>query len=98
MESNNYPKNVTMFKQVTEELFNLYVIKNHDYGDAFNKGMNELGPVYGISRLFDKMNRLIALHGKEDEAQVLDEKYEDTLLDLANYAIMTIVYRRLNSK
>lgn len=83
-----------LFEKVTKELLELYAKKNHDYGNSFDKGMKELGSVYGISRLFDKMNRLIALHGREDTIEVLDEKYEDTLMDLAAYAIMTITYRR----
>lgn len=39
----------------------------------------------------DKTNRLISLAGKpEAERMVKDESITDTLLDLANYAIMTL--------
>ena len=36
------------------------------------------------------MNRIISL-AVSHEAQVKDEKIEDTLLDMANYAIMTLI-------
>ena len=36
------------------------------------------------------MNRLMSLAVSHD-AQVKDEKIEDTLLDMANYAIMTLI-------
>lgn len=41
-------------------------------------------------RLEDKLNRLKALTRKGD-AQVQDESVTDTMLDLANYAIMTVI-------
>ena len=40
-------------------------------------------------RLEDKLNRLKTL--RKREAQVSNESIEDTLMDLANYAIMTLV-------
>ena len=40
-------------------------------------------------RLEDKLNRLKSLLKKE--SLVTDEKIEDTLMDLANYAIMTLI-------
>jgi hypothetical protein len=45
-------------------------------------------------RLEDKLNRLKSLTRSGDQ-QVNDESIDDTLMDLANYAIMTIVERRL---
>jgi hypothetical protein len=39
-------------------------------------------------RLNDKFTRFESLLFAEDEAQVKDEKIEDTLLDLINYAAM----------
>lgn len=40
----------------------------------------------------EKMNRLYTLSNKE--AKVTDEKIEDTLMDLANYAILAIMERQ----
>lgn len=41
-------------------------------------------------RLKDKLNRFDMLSRKESQ-EVKDESIEDTLLDLANYAIMTVM-------
>ena len=45
-------------------------------------------------RLEDKLNRLKALT-RAGNQQVNDESIDDTLMDLANYAIMTLVERRI---
>lgn len=45
-------------------------------------------------RLEDKLNRFKKLGLNNLEAQVNDESIEDTLLDLANYAIMTVIEMR----
>lgn len=75
---------------VCKELTELYQRKNHDYGDSFHKGYQEYGMIMPLIRLEDKLNRLksLTLGG---EAKVKDESVRDTLLDLANYAIMAIM-------
>ena len=82
------------FIQVASDCLTLYAAKTHDYGNSFDEAMNKLGMPYAVGRLYDKMNRLVNLCGKEDSAQVKDESLDDTLMDLANYAIMTLSYRR----
>ena len=42
-------------------------------------------------RLEDKLNRLKSLTVNNKAQQVNDESIEDTLLDLANYAIMAVM-------
>lgn len=76
------------------ELATLYERKNHDYGDSFGKSFDEYGMAMPCIRLEDKLNRLKALTRSGDQ-QVHDESIDDTLMDLANYAIMTLVERRL---
>lgn len=78
------------------ELAALYERKNHDYGDSFGKSFTEYGMAMPCIRLEDKLNRLKALT-RSGNQQVSDESIDDTLMDLANYAIMTIVERRMNS-
>ncbi|MDN5318011.1 MAG: hypothetical protein PWR08_2136, partial [Thermoanaerobacterium sp.] len=52
----------------------------------------KLGIISAITRMGDKYNRLVNLCTKsESERQVKDETIKDTLMDLANYAIMTII-------
>jgi hypothetical protein len=48
-------------------------------------------------RLEDKLNRLRTLNQKE-EAAVKDEKIEDTLQDLANYAILALIELKLQKE
>lgn len=67
----------------------LYSKKNHDYGDAFGQTFAELGVISAITRISDKTNRLKSLATKDQ--RVDDERIEDTLMDLANYAVMTLV-------
>ena len=47
--------------------------------------------IAGIVRMDDKMSRLISLNSKKEQ-QVMDESLRDTLMDLANYAIMSVMW------
>ena len=76
-------------KSICESLSALYARKNADYGDSFGKSYKEYGMTMACIRLEDKLNRLKAL--SKQEAQVKEESVSDTLMDLANYAIMTLV-------
>ena len=75
---------------ICQKLNQVYKAKNHDYGDSFGDTYKKLGIISAVTRLSDKMNRLMSLAVSHD-AQVKDEKIEDTLLDMANYAIMTLI-------
>lgn len=66
----------------------LYAEKNHDYGNSFAKGVKELGNMYAISRLYDKLNRIINLDKRKEGAACLDESMQDTIRDLSCYSIM----------
>lgn len=68
-----------------------YIEKNADYGDAFDKSLDNHGLTAAIVRMEDKMGRFSNLAGRAASMQV-DESLEDTLLDLANYAIMTVMW------
>jgi len=75
---------------ICQKLNQVYKAKSHDYGDSFGDTYKKLGIISAVTRLSDKMNRLMSLAVSHD-AQVKDEKIEDTLLDMANYAIMTLI-------
>lgn len=83
---------VDTHRGICEALNALYEQKNHDYGDSFAKSFEEYGMAMPCIRLEDKLNRLKAL--TKNTAKVSDESIEDTLMDLANYAIMTLVERK----
>lgn len=82
---------VDIHKNISAELNSLYAAKNSDYNDSFGKSFAEYGMAMPCIRLEDKLNRLKALTVHNKNQNVKDESVEDTLADLANYAIMTLV-------
>lgn len=80
--------NVILFKRITEEMAQTYERKNQDYGNSFGQSVAEHGAIAGIVRIGDKYNRAKQLLVQKTPAAVNGESARDTLLDLANYAIM----------
>lgn len=78
------------FRENLDEMASLYEKKNKDYGNSFDGTLNEFGIVAGVIRMNDKMNRLKRL--VNNKAEVSDESIADTLIDLANYAVMTLTW------
>jgi hypothetical protein len=85
MKMNKVEKHAEICKSLNE----LYARKNADYGDSFGKSFAEYGLTMACIRLEDKLNRIKSL--TKQAAQVHDESIVDTLMDLANYSIMTLV-------
>ena len=78
--------------EITRQLNEIYIAKNTDYGDAFGDTFKKLGIISAVTRIVDKTNRLMSLSAKtEAERNVKDETIKDTLMDLANYALMTLI-------
>lgn len=76
------------FNEITTEMTNLYREKNKEYGNSFSKLYDELGLVSAKVQIGHKYNRL--LNTQEDwEAK-------DTLIDMANYCIMTLMEIKKN--
>jgi hypothetical protein len=84
---------IAMFESIINNLADIYRRKNHDYGDSFGKQFEQYGLVSSAIRLGDKYNRFVSLVDNR-ERLVKDETIEDTLLDLANYSIMTVIELR----
>lgn len=82
---------VERHKRICNELNALFARKNHDYGDSFHKTFLEEGIAMPRIRLSDKLERFKRLSNPSATQQVSDESIRDTLLDLANYAIMTVL-------
>ena len=80
----------TRFRFITEEMTDLYSRKNTDYGDAFAQSLDEDGLLVSKIRLKDKLNRFSQLIN--NDALVNDESMRDTLIDLANYTVMTLMW------
>lgn len=77
-------------EELMDELLETFVAKNSDYGDSFADSFKEFGITSAVVRMNDKMNRIKSLSKKGDR-QVKDESLRDSLMDLANYALMTVV-------
>ena len=78
--------------EIVTALNQLYASKNSDYGNSFGETYQKLGIISALTRISDKYNRLVSLATKpEEERKVKDESIQDTLLDLSNYCIMTVI-------
>ena len=68
----------------------IYAQKNKAYGNSFGETFEKLGIISAVTRISDKYNRLVnlATHPDVDKG---DEAIEDTLLDMANYCLMTYI-------
>ena len=80
---------VERHKRLCDEINQIYEKKNHDYGDSFHETFEEEGMAMSRIRLTDKLNRFKRL--SKNHGMVQDESIRDTLLDLANYALMTVM-------
>lgn len=81
-------------RRICENIHRLYKSKNNDYGDSVAETYEKYGMDSFLVRMTDKLNRVYSLTRPGVEQKVMDEKIEDTLLDLANYAIIAVVERR----
>ena len=79
---------VKMFKEIVNEMANLYEKKNSNYGDSFGQLYDALGPISGLVPLHNKLDRATSLI-KGDKNNF--ESLEDTFKDLACYAIMNLI-------
>lgn len=97
-ETNIYSPYEQKYMEVIEKLKNTFLKKNNDYGSSVKKnydkfetyGKNE-GLKYVFGRIAEKHDRLENLIYGNHTNQVTDEPIEDTLLDMANYAILAAV-------
>lgn len=86
--------NIGIHKELCDYIHNLYITKNNDYGNSVSDTFNKFGIDAYLVRMYDKINRVYSLTRNNAERKVEDEKIEDTLLDLANYAMIAVVELR----
>lgn len=85
---------IDVHKKLLDDMHDLYIKKNADYGNSVHDTYEKYGLVSFLVRMEDKLNRVRNLNKdnvKISDAKVQDEKIEDTLMDLANYAILAIM-------
>ena len=81
------------YNSLLRKMQDTHARKNADYGDAAYKGYKKYGDYYFLVQLSNKLSRLESLTIGNKKQQVLDESIDDTLLDLANYAVMYLESR-----
>ena len=84
--SENTLMRIKQLDAIQLEAKNLFCKKNNDYGDAFAT----YGPVGVLVRIGDKIQRLQNIN-KKGITLINDENLRDTLIDLHNYAAMSIM-------
>lgn len=88
-ETGSEKEDADRFKEITDKMLETYKSKNKDYGDSFRNLFKECGMTYAYGHLKEKLERVKSL--MSDEAKVKGESMKDSLYDLANYAILTIM-------
>ena len=78
----------TNHMKICMNLNDTYIQKNKAYGNSFSDTFEKLGIISAITRITDKYNRLVNL-ATYSNVNIGDESIKDTLLDMANYCIMT---------
>ena len=95
-----YPKTLKEFKTIQKEMLYLFCEKQLDYGPS-NIGLGKAQPEKGHDirlsamgvgiRMQDKISRFLNLSMNDKEPN--NESLDDTLIDIANYAIMGLIVR-----
>ena len=95
-----YPKTLRKFKNIQKEQLELFCKKQLDYGPSnigLGKGIVEKPEDIRLSamglgiRMQDKISRFLNLSMNDKEPN--HEGLDDTLIDIANYAIMALIVR-----
>ena len=85
---------INMFRDMTVAMGEIFARKRHSYGQTTTETFEKFGPVSMVTRMHDKLGRLDNLLVFNGKNAVVDESVDDTLLDLANYALITILELR----
>ena len=75
------------------EMHETFVVKNKKYGNSFEISLDKYGIIAALTRISDKFNRIENLILSNDIGTA-DETVTDTLLDMANYCVMTAIYMK----
>ena len=91
----NIKEKCNEFRTIVNKMADLYEKKNSNYGDSFGQLYKELGPTAGLVPLWNKLHRATSLiKGNKNNFESL----EDTLKDLACYAIMNLIEMEAQKK
>jgi hypothetical protein len=77
-------------KEIIMDMNKQYFDKNEAYGDAYSKTLRDIGLIHALGMLKHKIYRFEALiQGAKNN--VKDESIVDTLRDMANYSVLTMI-------
>lgn len=86
-----YKDEINLFRKMTNNMYETFKAKRHDYGASTTDMFNEFGPISMYIRMYDKITRFKTLMDKNFDDFKVQESLYDTLLDLANYALITML-------
>lgn len=81
--------NVDVFSGILCEMRETYEKKNADYGNSFSETIDEFGFIPAVARINDKVKRIKNI--VKGQKMNVNESFRDTLLDIANYCVLTIM-------
>lgn len=87
--SGRIPNDRVRFRGIIDRMYDTFKKKNADYGNSFRELYEECGMTYAYGHMREKLERVRSL--MKNEAQVKGESMKDSLYDLANYAVLTIM-------
>lgn len=79
------------YERVLNDLSKMFFLKNERYGNSFTDTIEDYGLVASMVRITDKFKRMTTLF-QNSKLSYDDESLKDTMLDMANYLIMTVAY------
>lgn len=83
--------NVKIVRELLVGMDKTFAAKNERYGGSFEISLDKYGMIAALTRISDKFNRAENLI-LTDSCGTVDESLSDTLLDMANYCVMTVAY------
>ena len=88
-------------EQICNEIHEMHIKKNADYGDSVGELYKKLGDVSFLTRISDKYHRLMNLMCNGDgymKKEINYESIDDTIQDLANYCIIWLMEREMKKE
>ena len=86
---------VEKFRELQDEIYELFQKKNGDYGDAFKEN-GSIGTMIRIKEKVGRLKNFIQVNPqgityKTTRPNVVDESLRDTLMDLNSYSLMMLM-------
>ena len=78
------------FCRILDEMRDVFIQKNSDYGNSFCETIQEFGFVPAVARINDKLKRVKNMV-KGNDMNIKDESMRDNLMDIAVYSVLTIM-------